>query len=162
IGVLVALPNLIFLVSDWLTNTAHVPLASRTTIFLPPGIGPYPAKTWSFMSGATLNSDQLAVFIAAIVVATGLWYVIKHTPLGLRMRAVVDRRELASLRGVDPARVSTQAVLMSSLLAALSGVLIGPLFNLSPDTFTYLMFVSAAAAALGRFRSIPLAMLGGL
>ena len=36
------------------------------------------------------------------------------------------------------------------------------LFNLSPDTFTYLMFVSAAAAAIGRFRSIPIAMAAGL
>src|SRR5205823_12550757 len=87
IGVLVALPSLVFLVSDWLSHTAHVGLADRTRIFLPPGIGPYPAKTWGFLEGATLNSDQLAVFVAAVLVSAGLWFLIKRTTIGLRMRA---------------------------------------------------------------------------
>jgi ABC-type branched-subunit amino acid transport system ATPase component/branched-subunit amino acid ABC-type transport system permease component len=162
IGVLVALPNLMYLISDWLTTTAKVPLADPNDISSPPGLGPFPAKIWSFAHGATLTSDQLAIFISAVVVALLLWLVIKHSPLGLRMRAVVDRRSLASLRGIDPARVSTQAVLISSLLAGLSGVLLAPIFDLMPSTYTYVMFVSAAAAALGMFRSIPLAFVGGI
>ena len=162
IGVLVALPNLMYLISTWLITTAKVPLADPYDISSPPGIGPFPAKIWSFAHGAELSSDQLAIFIAAVVVALLLWLLIRRTPLGLQMRAVVDRRSLASLRGIDPARVSTQAVLISALLASLSGVLLAPIFNLMPDTFTYVMFVSAAAAALGRFRSIPLAFVGGI
>ena len=162
IGVLVALPNLMYLISDWLTTTAKVPLADPNDISSPPGLGPFPAKIWSFAHGATLTSDQLAIFISAVVVALLLWLIIKHSPLGLRMRAVVDRRSLASLRGIDPARVSSQAVLISSLLAGLSGVLLAPIFNLIPSTFTYVMFVSAAAAALGKFSSIPLAFVGGI
>src|SRR5690349_12598282 len=109
IGILVALPNLVFLLSDWLTKTAGVDLASRNLILLPPGIGPYPARTWKIGQGATVSSDQLAVFAAAVVVSIGLWYLIRRTHLGLRMRAVVDRRDLASLRAVNPRRVSTQA-----------------------------------------------------
>jgi ABC-type branched-subunit amino acid transport system ATPase component/branched-subunit amino acid ABC-type transport system permease component len=162
IGVLVALPNLMYLISDWLTTTAKVPLADPNDISSPPGIGPFPAKIWSFAHGAELSSDQLAIFIAAVVVALLLWLLTRHSPLGLKMRAVVDRRSLASLRGIDPARVSTQAVLISALLASISGVLLAPIFDLLPDTFTYVMFVSAAAAALGRFRSIPLAFVGGI
>jgi ABC-type branched-subunit amino acid transport system ATPase component/branched-subunit amino acid ABC-type transport system permease component len=162
IGVLVALPNLMYLISDWLMTTAKVPLADPNDISSPPGIGPFPPKIWSFAHGAELTSDQLAIFICAAVVALMLWLIIKHSPLGLRMRAVVDRRSLAALRGIDPARVSTQAVLISSLLAGLSGVLLAPIFGLVPGTFTYVMFVSAAAAALGKFSSIPLAFVGGI
>ena len=161
VGVLVALPNLILLISDWLVK-AGVGLADRNSIFAPAGLGPYPAKIFSFWGGATITSDQLVVFGAALLVSILLWIVIKRLPLGLRMRAVVDRRELASLRGVDPARVSTQAVVLSSMLAGLSGVVLAPSFNLIPDKYTYLMFVAAAAAALGAFKSIPLAMIGGV
>jgi ABC-type branched-subunit amino acid transport system ATPase component/ABC-type branched-subunit amino acid transport system permease subunit len=161
VGVLVALPNLILLISDKLVD-AGVGLADRNFIFAPAGLGPYPAKIFSFWHGAPITSDQLVVFGAALLVSVALWVVIKRLPLGLRMRAVVDRRELASLRGVDPARVSTQAVVLSSLLAGLSGVVLAPSFNLAPDKYTYLMFVAAAAAALGAFKSIPLAMIGGV
>jgi len=52
------------------------------------------------------------------------------------MRANVDRRELAELRGISPARVSGVAWVLISTLSGLVGVLLVPLFGLDPDTFT--------------------------
>src|SRR5579875_3157939 len=162
IGILVALPNLALLTVSWLTTTAGLDLAPANEVFLPPGIGPYPAKTWEFLSGASINSDQIVVVASAALVSVGLWAVLRRTRLGLRMRAAVDRRTLASLRGISPERVSIQASVLGAVLAGLAGILIAPLFNFDPSEFTLLMFVSAAAAVMGRLRSIPLAMVGGL
>jgi ABC-type branched-subunit amino acid transport system ATPase component/ABC-type branched-subunit amino acid transport system permease subunit len=86
----------------------------------------------------------------------------KRTTLGLHMRAVVDRRALASLRGVNPERVSTQGTVLGSTIAGLAGILIAPLFSLDANQFTVVMFIAAAAAVLGGLRSVPIAMLGGL
>jgi ABC-type branched-subunit amino acid transport system ATPase component/branched-subunit amino acid ABC-type transport system permease component len=162
IGVLVALPNLVLWVSDLLVDHLGVDLAQRELIILPPGLGPHPAKNWKVGLGASISSDQVAVFGAAIVISLALWFVVKHTVLGLQMRACVDRRDLASLRGVRPEMVSAQAAVLSSVIAGTAGILITPLFNLDPNQFTLLMFVSAAGAALAKFRSILIAMVAGV
>ena len=79
------------------------------------------------------------------------------------MRACVDRRDLASLRGVDPGRSSLVASMLSTTLAGLAGVLGAPLLSLDgPNTYTEAMLISAAAAVFARFTSIPLAFVFGL
>src|SRR5258708_27589599 len=78
------------------------------------------------------------------------------------MRASVDRESLATIRGVDSARSSAVAWIMTMLLAGLGGVLIGPLFPLNDSIFTLVVFGSLAAVALSGLRSIPIAFLGGL
>ncbi|HXA33536.1 MAG TPA: ATP-binding cassette domain-containing protein [Acidimicrobiales bacterium] len=162
IGVLVALPNIFLLLANWLSTTFGAPFDTQQTVVLPPGLGPYPPKVWTIASGATINSDQVAVFVAAIVISVGLWIVIRWTRLGLNIRSAVDRRGLASLRGINPIRVSTQTTVVGSMIAGLAGVLVAPLFTLDPNAFTILMFVAAAGAVFGRLRSIPIAMVGGL
>ena len=131
-------------------------------MFLPPGLGPVPPKSVKIADGVVLNSDQIAVFFAAIVVSIVLWVILRRTRLGLQLRATVDRRDLARLRGIDTARSSAIGTIMGTMLAGLAGVLIAPLFNLEPTVFTSLLLVAAAGAVVGGFKSIPLAMLGGI
>ena len=78
------------------------------------------------------------------------------------MRAVVDREQLAQLRGVNAARSSAVAWILTMILAGLGGVLIAPLFSLDETTITFIVLGSLAAVALARLRSIPIALLGGL
>ena len=63
-----------------------------------------------------------------------LWYVIRRTRVGLEMRAVVDRETLAALRGVNQARTSQIAWILTMVLAGLGGILITPLFQLNDTT----------------------------
>ncbi|MBV1893637.1 MAG: ATP-binding cassette domain-containing protein [Ilumatobacteraceae bacterium] len=162
IGLAVALPPLILLIGSWLTVTAGVDLASDQQVFLPPGLGPAPPARWQIADGVVLDSNQLAVFVAAVIVAAGLWLIIRHTRLGLSIRATVDRTDLASARGIDTVRTSRISTVTSTTIAGLAGVLIAPLFNLEPTVFTFLMFVATAAAVIGRLQSIPIAMAAGV
>ncbi|MFF4347144.1 ATP-binding cassette domain-containing protein [Streptomyces sp. NPDC001530] len=161
IGLLVALPALGLWIVELLED-AGVSVKPAENQFGLPGVGPSPAKSWQLMDGVGVDSDQLITWVATAVVAVGLWILMRHTSLGLRLRAAVDNRSLVELRGMSADRLSSIAWMLSSALAGLAGVLATPLLGLSAHDFTLFLFVSATAAVLGRFASIPLAFAGGL
>ncbi|MER5305828.1 ABC transporter permease, partial [Streptomyces lasiicapitis] len=161
IGLLVALPALGLWAVE-LLDDAGAPVEPAENQFGLPGVGPSPAKSWQLTDGVGVDSDQLITWVATAVVAVGLWVLMRHTRLGLRMRAAVDNRELVELRGISADRLSSVAWMLSSGLAGLAGVLATPLLGLSSHDFTLFLFVSATAAVLGRFLSVPLAFAGGL
>ena len=87
----------------------------------------------------------------------------RYTALGLQMRAVVESPRMLELAGVDSERVGMTAWAMSSFMAGLAGVLLAPLYGqINADSFTTLLVVAIAAAALGRLTSLPLAFAGGI
>ncbi|WP_406103114.1 ATP-binding cassette domain-containing protein [Streptomyces sp. NBC_01003] len=161
IGLLVALPALGLWVVE-LLDDAGASVKPAENQFGLPGVGPSPAKNWQLMDGVGIDSDQLITWVATAAVALGLWILMRHTTLGLRLRAAVDNRSLVELRGMSADRLSTVAWMLSSGLAGLAGVLATPLLGLSAHDFTLFLFVSATAAVLGRFASVPLAFAGGL
>ncbi len=120
IGLLIALPNLVqWLVDavavDWLgLNLAKLGDYGGGVGFVPPGVGPTPSHvyrlSWLGLDRVVLNSDQLAVFIVAAIVAGLLYVVIRRTRVGLEMRAQVDRESLAAMRGISPSRTSSDRV----------------------------------------------------
>ncbi|MBB6344770.1 ABC transporter permease subunit [Nonomuraea muscovyensis] len=155
IGLTIALPALGLLVVD----VFGLPPADATS--LPRGIGPHPAVPFDVL-GVRLDTDQLITFGASIVTAAGLWAFMRHTPYGLRMRACVDRRRLATLRGIDADATSAVAWMLGSGLAGLAGVLAVPVLGLDATAYTVLLFASATAAVFGRLRSIPWTFAAGL
>ncbi|MET9560093.1 ABC transporter permease subunit [Streptomyces tauricus] len=161
IGLLVALPALGLWTVELLAD-AGASVEPAENQFGLPGVGPSPAKSWQPVDGVGVDSDQLIIWAATAVVALALWVLMRHTPLGLKLRAAVDNRSLVELRGLSADRLSSIAWMLSSGLAGLAGVLATPLLGLSAHDFTLFLFVSATAAVLGRFVSVPLAFVGGL
>ncbi|MFH8466421.1 ATP-binding cassette domain-containing protein [Streptomyces sp. NPDC017991] len=161
IGLLVALPALGLWVVELLAD-AGTSVKPAENQFGLPGVGPSPARSWQPVDGVGVDSDQLIIWATTALVALGLWVLMRHTPLGLQLRAAVDNRSLVELRGLSADRLSSIAWMLSSGLAGLAGVLATPLLGLSSHDFTLFLFVSATAAVLGRFVSVPLAFVGGL
>ncbi|HVX22779.1 MAG TPA: ATP-binding cassette domain-containing protein [Acidimicrobiales bacterium] len=163
VGVLIALPAIAYFVVQILVNDVHLSIPTGAQLFLPPGVGPTPPDHFSIGGGATVSSDQLIVLGSAVVAALLLWLLLRHTQTGRRIRATVDRRNLAAMRGVDPARSSSMGWMIGAFLAGLVGVVGAPVFNnLSAGTYTLILFISAAAAVAGRLRSIPIAFVAGI
>ncbi|WP_395359265.1 ATP-binding cassette domain-containing protein [Streptomyces sp. YH02] len=161
IGLLVALPAAGLWAVE-LLERAGAPVLPAENQFGLPGVGPSPAVSWQPLDGVGIDSDQLITWIATALAAAGLWVLMRHTRLGLRLRAAVDNRALTELRGISADRLSSTAWMLSSGLAGLAGVLATPLLGLSAHDYTLFLFVSATAAVLGRFASVPLAFAGGL
>ena len=163
VGVLVAVPALAELIVSLLISVGHFNIPDGSLVSLAPGLGPEPPKQWHLSSAFNFDSDQLIVAIVALLMAVGLWWLLKHTSIGLKMRALVDRPELATARGVDRGRTSGFAWMLGTTLAGLAGVAGAPIFNsLTTGTYLFVLLAATAAAVLGGFRSVPLAALGGL
>jgi branched-chain amino acid transport system permease protein len=114
------------------------------------------------LGGFRASVEQLSSVGLTVVLALSLMAFLRFTSLGVRMRAVVDRPEVAELSGVDAARVSHIAWGIGTSFAALGGILLAPFFgSLDPITLTFLVIAATAAAVAGRLESFPLTLAGG-
>jgi branched-chain amino acid transport system permease protein len=106
---------------------------------------------------------QITIVVITIAVSVLLRLYLFRTRTGNAMRAVVDDPGLASLTGASPARFAGLGWMIGAMFAALAGILIAPL-NSSLDiiTLTFLIVNGYAAAMVGRLRSLPLTLAGGL
>lgn len=91
--------------------------------------------------------------LAAVVV---LWYVLEYTPSGRRLLFVGRGREVARLNGIDVGRTRTGALIVSSLLASLAGIVYaGVLGSADPFSGTNFLLPAFAAAFLGATTLLP-------
>ncbi|HMQ28642.1 MAG TPA: branched-chain amino acid ABC transporter permease, partial [Acidimicrobiales bacterium] len=105
---------------------------------------------------------RIVIVVVAVAVAVGLRFLLYRTRSGVAMRAVVDDRALSQLNGGNPGRSAMLSWGLGAALAALSGILISPLLQLSVLPLTLLIVNAYAAAMFGRLRSLPLTFAGGL
>jgi len=78
------------------------------------------------------RADKLLSFlIGSFLLAFIVWFV-RSTKHGIQMQAVSQNQEGALLQGINIHRISALACVMACSLAAVSGCLMGAIFNLSP------------------------------
>lgn len=162
VGILVALPALVRFVIHEGVETFGWGIPMADNVSATPGVFAQPAKNWTLPGDIVINSNQATVLILGALVCLGLWLMFRSR-LGLQMRAMRDRRELANLRGVNEHRTSMVAAVIGSSLAGLAGVAGAPILSsLDVGTFTLALLTAAAAVVIGRFRSVPWTFAGGL
>jgi branched-chain amino acid transport system permease protein len=154
LGLLVAIPEA---VKIWFGQGAR---------FSPPSVAPLiglDADRTFHMGDYNVSSNRLVVVIVTLAIVLLLGVMFRYTAIGLQMRAVVESPRMVELAGVDSERVSAVAWMLSSFMAALSGVLVAPLLtNVDSNNMTLLIVAAIAAAAFGKLTSIPLTLVGGL
>lgn len=106
--------------------------------------------------------DQLGTLIVALMAGGLLWWLLRHTRFGTATRAVVDNRDLAAIIGVSGDNVRRVAWMLSSMFAALVGILLSPTQELTTYNLVLVVLVSFAPAVLGRLVSFPWAFGGAL
>ena len=109
-----------------------------------------------------ITYDRIAQIVIALAIALGLRFLLFATPLGARMRSVVDDPELARLNGVRSVVVARYSWMIGFALAALAGVLFAAGTNLSSIVLTLLVLNAYGAAMIGRLTSLPMTFLGAL
>lgn len=111
----------------------------------------------------TINSKQILVFVAMIVMVFGLDFFVQRTRTGKGIRAVAQDAETAGMMGVDINRVITATFLLGGLLAGAAGVLYGMSFSQTRFDLGFIPGIKAfTAAVLGGIGNIRGALLGGL
>jgi branched-chain amino acid transport system permease protein len=114
------------------------------------------------IASVPITYDRMFQVVVAAAVAFGLRFLLFGTPLGARMRAVVDDRELARLNGVRSAAVARISWMIGFCLAALGGVLFAGGQNLNAFVLTLLVLNAYGAAMVGRLTNLPMTFVGAL
>ena len=132
-------------------------------------VGPYPIRgpelieTTRFSIGPImLNGQKLIAAGISLAILTGLALFIKKSLWGRQIQAVAQNRLGASLAGIDATRTTSMIFAIAGLLAALSGALLAPVINPSPDVGAFPAIKSYVIVVLGGMGSIWGAMVAAL
>ena len=132
-------------------------------------VGPYPfrgpplTETSRFALGPIMmNGQKLIAAAVSIALLVGFALFIKRSLWGRQIQAVAQNRLGASLAGIDATRTTSLVFAVAGLLAALSGALLAPIINPSPDVGAFPAIKSYVIVVLGGMGSIWGAMIAAL
>ncbi len=124
--------------------------------------GIFPISTFAFGSHLRVGYDQLGTLLISLSMAALLWALLRHTRFGTSTRAVVDNPDLSDMIGVHGDNVRRVAWILSTVFAALVGILISPTQGLDVNQLVLVVIYAFAPAVLGILFGLPAAYLGGL
>jgi branched-chain amino acid transport system permease protein len=142
----------------------HFALVGLGLLFFgPEGVRTEPLTGASFTVGGMVVSAETLLVVAAAIVFSGLLFLFfEFTAMGKALRATAVNRTGARLVGIRPAATGTIAYLLASLLAAISGVLIGSVTTIFYDTGFLIGLKAFVGAIIGAMASYPLTALGSI
>jgi branched-chain amino acid transport system permease protein len=114
------------------------------------------------MFGVRVVLTKVVALGACIAITLGVGALLRRTRSGLALRAMASDRELGGLLGLEVNRLGMTAWALSGVLSGVSGLLLANLVRLDAPTLTFLVIAGVAAATIGRLRSLPLTLVGGL
>ena len=114
------------------------------------------------VAGVTFPEDRLYFAGVVIVISIVLALVYRYSRFGLATRAGAENDRGAALTGISATRVAAQNWVIATVLAGAAGIMIAPVANLDPTSYTLFVVPALAAALLARFDSFWITALGGL
>jgi len=109
-----------------------------------------------------VTATRLIIFVAVTLIAIGLHLFLQRTLTGKSIRAVTQDRAAARLQGIDVERTFLITFGIGSALAGLAGVLIAPIYTLSPGIGGNFILAAFAVVVLGGLGSVAGAWAGGM
>jgi branched-chain amino acid transport system permease protein len=114
------------------------------------------------IGGAAIAYQRILIVVVCALAVVLLLYVFQRTPFGRQVRALAADPEMARLTGIRTRTVAMGAFALSSMLAALAGILVAPLGAVDLNFGFGLMVTAFAAAVLGGFGSLGGVVIGAL
>ncbi|HVL85838.1 MAG TPA: branched-chain amino acid ABC transporter permease [Pseudonocardia sp.] len=123
----------------------------------PPGLDdPVP------LLGATYPTYRLALIGIGAAIALVVYLVVERTRLGALVRATVADREMVAALGVDNRLVKTGVFAVGAMLAAVAGVLGGPIYGASVGLDVVVLILALIVVVIGGLGSVKGALVGAL
>ena len=107
-------------------------------------------------------SYRLFVIGVGAVVGLGLWFLQERTRLGAMLRAAIDDAEIARATGIDVSKLSTGVFAFGAALAALGGIIGGPLLGVYPGADFEILLLAFVVVIVGGLGSLKGAFVGAL
>ncbi|HUF86015.1 MAG TPA: branched-chain amino acid ABC transporter permease [Thermohalobaculum sp.] len=116
----------------------------------------------SLPGGAAYPVYRLAIIAVGLAVAAGLFWLIRRTRLGMRIRAGASDREMIGALGVDIARLYTVVFALGAGLAGLAGAMVGALQSVQVGMGEPVLILAFVTIVIGGIGSIRGALVGAL
>jgi branched-chain amino acid transport system permease protein len=121
---------------------------------------PFPGIVRGF--GIVVSRERVAVLLASAVLIAALYAFLRWSRHGIALRAVAQDIDAAALQGVNVELVSSLGFGIGCALAAVAGILLGPLYVISPFMGGLPVIKAFIIIILGGLGSVAGAVLGGL
>ena len=106
--------------------------------------------------------DRAFAMIVGIVLIFALLYFLQRSWTGRALRATSQDRQAAAVTGINPTDMNTLSFGLGSMLAAMSGAALIPIFAWVPWVGAEMVGRSYVIVVLGGLGSVPGALLGGI
>jgi branched-chain amino acid transport system permease protein len=114
------------------------------------------------VGGVVISQVTVATVTLAIVVAVGCRLVLTRTSVGTKLRALSERPTTAELIGIPSKPLSVSVWAVTGIISALAIIIVAPSQSNDATSLSMLIVPASAAALLGAFRRLDLAVVGGL
>ncbi|MBD0415361.1 branched-chain amino acid ABC transporter permease [Oryzicola mucosus] len=142
----------------------HLAMLGLGLIFFgPEGLRAAPLHDGSFTLGPLLVTAQsVLIYLMTILIMVGLYFFFEKTLLGKALRATAVNRLGAQLVGVRTQLTGSTAFVLAATIAAISGVLLGPITTIYYDTGFLIGLKGFVAAILGGMGSFPITAIAAI
>ncbi len=96
-----------------------------------------------------INPIDIRLAALALVTLAAVFAILHLTPIGRRMRAVADNRDLARVSGINTGRVMMALWLLTGAVCGIAGIILGLKTVVAPELGWELLLPCFAAAILG-------------
>ncbi|WP_025159141.1 branched-chain amino acid ABC transporter permease [Leifsonia aquatica] len=114
------------------------------------------------VGGVVISQVTVATVSLAVVVAVACRLVLTRTSIGTKLRALSERPTTAELIGIPSKPLSVAVWAVTGVISALVIIIVAPSQSNDATSLSMLIVPASAAALLGAFRRLDLAVVGGL
>jgi urea transport system permease protein len=104
--------------------------------------------------GVEISAYRIFIFVVAALLFLISWFIMNRTTFGLKLRAVVQDRNVASCFGINADRIYSLTFAYGAGLAGLAGAIVSPLKSVSPEMGTGYVVDAFMVVVLGGVQSL--------
>lgn len=105
---------------------------------------------------------RLVIIAAGLLTAFGLYLIISHTRIGMRLRAGASNRAMVAALGVDISKLFTIIFAFGAMLAGFAGAMVAPVLTVNPGMGEQVLILAFVVIVIGGIGSVRGAFAGAL
>lgn len=113
------------------------------------------------VGGVSIDPQFILILGVTILMLVFQYFFFEKTSLGRKLQATAQDKEMSRLLGIRISVMIAITFIYASILGAVAGILVGPIFYVTKDMGGVLGLKAFCSAIVGGFGSVPGAILGG-
>ncbi|MCE0505834.1 MULTISPECIES: branched-chain amino acid ABC transporter permease [unclassified Roseivivax] len=154
---------------DQVLATFGLVMMANETVKIVWGVSPLSVPMPELLSGSVPLMGPLqypvyriAIIVAGLGVAAGLFLMVNYTRIGMLLRAGATNRAMVSALGIDIGKLFAVVFTLGAVLACLAGALIAPILSVDTGMGESVLILTFVVVVIGGIGSIKGAFLGAI